>query len=72
MKKIKKDIVGFTGVGVTLGIGAGVVGAAGGPTGGFAAMGSMMPIASTAIMGGHALRLAKNLTPKKSKKNKLY
>ncbi|GAJ10145.1 unnamed protein product, partial [marine sediment metagenome] len=68
-KKLKKDVLDFTTAGITLGVGS-VIGAgiqskapAGTPsvTGGFAAMGSMMPIAGTAIMGKNLIRLTKKI-----------
>jgi len=66
MKAITNDVIGYTGAGVTMGLGAGIAGgaiAAAGPAGalaapamaGFPTMAGFMPIMATTMMGGHAL-----------------
>jgi len=67
VKKLKKDVLGFTTAGVTLGIGSAITAKAGGSGAGLAAVGGMMPIAGTAMMGGHALRLTKKIYKKKKR-----
>ena len=65
MKKLKKDVYGFTGASLTMGLGTAVVAKAGGSTAGMSTMSSMMPIVSTLTMGKHALRMTKKLRRKK-------
>jgi hypothetical protein len=78
MKKFKKDATDLTtsmiGMGIGTAIGAGVAARVPAPhgaplMGGFASMGSMMPMVATASMGGNAIRLAGKIG-KASKKHK--
>jgi len=74
LKKLKKDVGDFSGAiitgGVSTAVGAGVVGmapAAAPAMGGFAAMGGMMPLVGTTMMGGNVIRMTKKLNKGGSK-----
>ncbi len=57
MKKLKKDVRGLVGAGVTTGVGSAVVGVLPGTHNvGFGTMGSMLGVVGTATMAKHALR----------------
>ena len=65
---IQGDVAGMTGIGIGLGVGATVVGKAGGPTSGFSTIGGFMPMISTVRMGGHALGMLKKYPYKKKRR----
>lgn len=73
MRKLKKDIHSLIKTNVGLGIGTSIAASLPGGstiTPAFSAMGGMMPIVSTTVMGSHALRLSKNLMPKVRRRRK--
>lgn len=70
MKKLKKDILGFTGVGVGLGVGSQVVGSVGGNTAGLTAMSNQMPLLGTVRGSGHVMGMLHKLPKPKHLKKK--
>ena len=70
VKKVLKDTKKLVGLNLGVGIGTGIIAGAGGSTAGIGAVAGFTPIIGTTVMGGHALRLAGKLKPKKSKKIK--
>ena len=69
-KKLVKDAGAFVGFGVGLGVGSSVVGAAGGSAAPLATMSKFMPMAATAVMGGHLIVAVGDIDPYKKKKKK--
>lgn len=67
---LSSDIGELTGAGIGIGVGSAVVAGAGGSAAGLSAMGGMMPVLGTTMMGGHVLRGVRRLTPKKKKKRR--
>lgn len=57
MKKLTKNIMGFTTAGVALGVGAVAVGKTGASTAGFTAASEMMSPLGTAMMGTATIRI---------------
>ena len=76
MKKLNKDIFGFTESSITLGvgsaIGAGLASKAPGAsvTPAFSAASGMMPIVGTTMMGTNLLRMTKGMSSKKRRRRK--
>lgn len=67
MKKLKKDVIGFVGSNIILGVGSVAVGATGGNIAGLSAMGDFMPTIGTAMMAGHTLRMVKKIPKHKGR-----
>ena len=62
VKKLGKDILGFTKASITLGVGSSIAAGTGGyASAGLSAAGGMMPAVGTALVGGHVVRLTKKL-----------
>ena len=61
MKKLKKDVLGFSIVSAGLGVSTAVVSGMGGSTAGLSTMAGFMPIVATATMGKHVLKKVKKL-----------
>ena len=74
-KSLARDITGFTGAGVGLGVGTLVASQAGAPSGvmsGFGVAGGMMPAVGLGIMGGHALGGLRRIQKRKRRKVRGY
>jgi len=65
VKKLAKATLGLVGVNVGVGVGTAIVAGAGGSTAGLAAVGGMMPIVGTTVMGYHAVRMVRKIPHKK-------
>ena len=65
VKKLAKATLGLVGVNVGVGVGTAVEAGAGGSTAGLAAVGGMMPVVGTAVIGYHTVRLVRKIPHKK-------
>ncbi len=70
MKKLKKDVIGVTKIGVVSGVGAIGIGAVGGSAAGLTTLSGMMPTATTAMGAGGVMRQMKKLPKPKSIRKK--
>jgi len=70
MKKLKKDVVGVTKIGVVSGVGAIGIGAVGGSAAGLTTLSGMMPTATTAMGAGAVMRQMHKLPKPKTRKRK--
>ena len=68
MKKLRKDTMDMVLTGATMGIGAKVIGGAGGDASAMSTMSSQMPTLGTAVAGGALMRQTQGLIPKDFKK----
>jgi len=64
MKKLKKDVMNITKIGVGLGVGATVVGKTGVDTSAFTTMSDFMPVVTPIVGGGVVIRQLKGLKKK--------
>ncbi len=61
MKKLTKDIMGFTGANIGIGVGTLALDKAGFSTAGMSSMAGLMPTVGTVMMSGHLIRGVKKL-----------
>lgn len=72
MKKLKKDVKDFVGLGVMTGVGSLTLAGVGGNVSGLSTMSSFYPVIGTGIMGGAVLRQTEKLYKTKKKKSKKW
>ena len=70
MKKLKKDVIGVTKIGVVSGIGATGITAVGGSAAGLTTLSGMMPTVTTVMGSGAVMRQVRKLPKPKKKKRR--